>query len=163
MMIRQCGKMATAAPTLLAGAASNARHARRMLATTAAIGQAAEAEAAQQVSNNNKTMAAQPKKATKGGGGGGGSSSGSGSGGGKLKSRVGKDIVLIEGVRTPFVKAGTDFNGLLAHDLAREALKGLVKRTALDKSTIDYICMGTVIQECKTSNVAREAMLEVRK
>ena len=162
MMIRQCGKMATAAPTLLAGAASNARHARRMLATTAAIGQAAEAEAAQQVSNNNKTMAAQPKKATKGGGGGGGSS-GSGSGGGKLKSRVGKDIVLIEGVRTPFVKAGTDFNGLLAHDLAREALKGLVKRTALDKSTIDYICMGTVIQECKTSNVAREAMLEVRK
>lgn len=52
------------------------------------------------------------------------------------------------------------FKDFLAHDLAREALLGLVKRTALDRTTVDHLCMGTVIQECKTSNVAREAMLQ---
>lgn len=32
-------------------------------------------------------------------------------------------------------------------------------RTGLDKTAVDYITMGTVIQEVKTSNVAREAAL----
>lgn len=69
-------------------------------------------------------------------------------------------VVLVEGVRTPFLQSGTDYNDMIAQDLAREALKSLVKRTNIDKSAIDHICMGTVIQECKTSNIAREAMLE---
>eukprot|EP00730_Choanoeca_flexa_P017527 TRINITY_DN8454_c0_g2_i3.p1 TRINITY_DN8454_c0_g2~~TRINITY_DN8454_c0_g2_i3.p1 ORF type:complete len:458 (+),score=123.33 TRINITY_DN8454_c0_g2_i3:221-1594(+) len=69
-------------------------------------------------------------------------------------------VVLVEGVRTPFTQSGTDYNDMLAHDLAREALKSLVKRTGIDKSQVDHICMGTVIQESRTSNVAREAMLE---
>lgn len=37
--------------------------------------------------------------------------------------------------------------------------RGLVTRTGLDKTAVDYITMGTVIQEVKTSNVAREAAL----
>ncbi|MPC77878.1 Trifunctional enzyme subunit beta, mitochondrial [Portunus trituberculatus] len=36
---------------------------------------------------------------------------------------------------------------------------GLVGKVGLDKSVVDYIVMGTVIQEVKTSNVAREAAL----
>jgi len=39
------------------------------------------------------------------------------------------------------------------------ALVGLLQRTGLDKDLVDYICCGTVIQEVKTSNVAREAAL----
>merc|ERR1712183_975441 len=45
------------------------------------------------------------------------------------------------------------------HDLQRYALTGLVNKTGIDKNIVDYICMGTVIQEVKTSNIAREAAL----
>lgn len=69
------------------------------------------------------------------------------------------NIVLVEGVRIPFLMSGTTYANLMPHDLARNALLGLVKRTGLDKDSVDYIIMGTVIQEVKTSNVAREAAL----
>ncbi|XP_042230114.1 trifunctional enzyme subunit beta, mitochondrial-like [Homarus americanus] len=70
-----------------------------------------------------------------------------------------KNIVLVDGVRTPFLMSGTQYQKLMPHDLARHTLKGLASRIGLDKSCVDYICMGTVIQEVKTSNVAREAAL----
>lgn len=34
--------------------------------------------------------------------------------------------------------------------------RGLLNRTGIPKETVDYIVYGTVIQEVKTSNVARE-------
>lgn len=34
--------------------------------------------------------------------------------------------------------------------------RGLLKRTGIPKDAVDYIIYGTVIQEVKTSNVARE-------
>ena len=34
--------------------------------------------------------------------------------------------------------------------------RGLLKRTNIDKDLVDHICFGTVIQEARTSNVARE-------
>uniref|UniRef100_A0A1I8G3N8 acetyl-CoA C-acyltransferase n=1 Tax=Macrostomum lignano TaxID=282301 RepID=A0A1I8G3N8_9PLAT len=69
------------------------------------------------------------------------------------------NIVLVEGVRTPFLQSGTDYKRLMPHDLARHSLLTLANRTKLDKSIVDYIVMGTVIQEVKTSNIAREAAL----
>uniref|UniRef100_A0AAR2JWW0 Trifunctional enzyme subunit beta, mitochondrial n=1 Tax=Pygocentrus nattereri TaxID=42514 RepID=A0AAR2JWW0_PYGNA len=70
-----------------------------------------------------------------------------------------RNVVLVEGVRTPFLQAGTTYADLMAHDLARGALQGLLNRTAFPKEAVDYIVYGTVIQEVKTSNVAREAAL----
>jgi len=70
-----------------------------------------------------------------------------------------KNLVLVDGVRTPFLMSGTDYKSLMPHDLQRYALTGLVNKLGLDKSIVDYICMGTVIQEVKTSNIAREAAL----
>jgi len=70
-----------------------------------------------------------------------------------------KNIVLVDGVRTPFLMSGTDYQKLWPHDLIRHSLNGLATRLDLDKSAVDYIVMGTVIQEVKTSNVAREAAL----
>lgn len=70
-----------------------------------------------------------------------------------------KNIVLVDGVRTPFLMSGTDYQKLMPHDLVRHSLKGLGERLQLDKSAVDYIVMGTVIQEVKTSNIAREAAL----
>lgn len=71
----------------------------------------------------------------------------------------GKNIVLVEGVRTPFLQSGTTYKDLMPHDLARTALKGLLKRTNVNKSDVEYVVFGTVIQEVNTSNVAREASL----
>uniref|UniRef100_A0A4W5PSG7 Trifunctional enzyme subunit beta, mitochondrial n=1 Tax=Hucho hucho TaxID=62062 RepID=A0A4W5PSG7_9TELE len=70
-----------------------------------------------------------------------------------------KNIVLVEGVRTPFLLSGTTYADLMPHDLARAALQGLLHKTSLPKDAVDYIIYGTVIQEVKTSNVAREASL----
>lgn len=70
-----------------------------------------------------------------------------------------KNMVLVDGVRTPFLQSGTDYKNLMPHDLQRYALTGLVNKTGIDKNIVDYICTGTVIQEVKTSNIAREAAL----
>lgn len=71
-----------------------------------------------------------------------------------------RKVVLIEGVRTPFQQSGTGYVDLIGHDLARNALKGLVDRVGIDLKEINYIIMGNVIQEVRTSNIAREAALE---
>ncbi|TRY84481.1 hypothetical protein DNTS_035830 [Danionella cerebrum] len=55
--------------------------------------------------------------------------------------------------------ASSRYADLMPHDLARAALQGLLLRTGIPKDAVDYIIYGTVIQEVKTSNVAREAAL----
>ncbi|KAJ7341402.1 hypothetical protein JRQ81_005458 [Phrynocephalus forsythii] len=70
-----------------------------------------------------------------------------------------KNIVLVDGVRIPFLQSGTTYSDLMPHDLSRAALKGLLTRTEVPKEAVEYIIFGTVIQEVKTSNVAREAAL----
>ncbi|XP_034966632.2 trifunctional enzyme subunit beta, mitochondrial isoform X2 [Zootoca vivipara] len=70
-----------------------------------------------------------------------------------------KNIVVVDGVRIPFLLAGTSYADLMPHDLARATLKGLLNRTDVPKEVVDYIVFGTVVQEVKTSNVAREAAL----
>lgn len=68
-----------------------------------------------------------------------------------------KNVVLIEGVRTPFAHSQTVYKDLLAYQLQRIAFLSLIKRTGLPKESVDYIISGSVIQENKTSNVAHEA------
>jgi acetyl-CoA acyltransferase len=70
-----------------------------------------------------------------------------------------KNIVLVEGVRTPFLMAGTDYKDIMPHDLARAALIGLVRKTNVPLDAVGHVIFGTVIQEVKTSNIAREAAL----
>ncbi|XP_057165118.1 trifunctional enzyme subunit beta, mitochondrial isoform X2 [Ursus arctos] len=70
-----------------------------------------------------------------------------------------RNIVVVDGVRIPFLQSGTSYKDLMPHDLARAALSGLLHRTNVPKDIVDYIIFGTVIQEVKTSNVAREAAL----
>ena len=47
----------------------------------------------------------------------------------------------------------------MANDLLRFAFSGLLDRTDLDPKAVDYVLAGTVIQEPKTSNIAREVCL----
>ena len=70
-----------------------------------------------------------------------------------------RNVVVVEGCRIPFTMAGSVYGQYLAVDLARFALKGLLTKTALDPKLIDYLYYGTVIQEARTSNIAREAAM----
>ncbi|MFY0683461.1 MAG: thiolase family protein [Balneola sp.] len=71
------------------------------------------------------------------------------------------NAVLVDGIRTPFLKSGTDYNNLMAYDLGRYAIQGLLARNKIDPAAIDRVIMGNVIQEVRTSNVARESALGV--
>lgn len=71
----------------------------------------------------------------------------------------GATAVLVDGGRIPFQRSGTAYKKLMAYDLGRMAIEGLIARSQLDPSTLDRVIMGTVIQEVNTSNVARESAL----
>lgn len=75
------------------------------------------------------------------------------------KSDPSKNVVVVDGVRLPFAMTSTIYEDQLAVDLQRLAYQGLITKTALDKKDVDYILAGTVIQEVKTSNIAREAAI----
>lgn len=68
-------------------------------------------------------------------------------------------MVVVDGVRLPFAMSSTIYEDQLAVDLQRLAFQGLVTKTALNKEDVDYIFAGTVIQEVRTSNIAREAAI----
>jgi acetyl-CoA acyltransferase len=71
----------------------------------------------------------------------------------------GRNVVVVDGIRLPFAQASTIYKDEMAVDLQRMAIKGLLTKTALNKNDIDYVICGTVIQEVRTSNIAREASL----
>jgi len=67
------------------------------------------------------------------------------------------NVVIVDGVRLPFAMSSTIYADEMAVDLQRLAFKGLVDKTAIDRKDIDYVISGSVIQEVRTSNLAREA------
>lgn len=68
-----------------------------------------------------------------------------------------KKIVVIDGCRTPFLRSGTDYMDLMSYQLGQFAIKGLLHKTGIAPELIDYVVMGTTIQNVKTGNVARES------
>lgn len=70
-----------------------------------------------------------------------------------------REVVFIDGIRTPFLRTQTDFASLSAFDLGRFALAGLIHKTKLNGSHIDHLYFGNVIQDINTSNIAREITL----
>lgn len=76
-----------------------------------------------------------------------------------LSSSAKRNVVIVDGVRIPFALSQTIYQDLMAVDLAKMALTGLMDKTGLSGSDVDYLLYGTVIQESRTSNIAREAAL----
>jgi acetyl-CoA acyltransferase len=68
-------------------------------------------------------------------------------------------VAVVDACRTPFIRSGTAFYDLMAWELGRFAVKGLIARTGIEPSIIDYVIMGTVMADISTTNVAREIML----
>lgn len=70
-----------------------------------------------------------------------------------------KEAVLIDGVRTPFLRSQTEFKEFSAYELGRLVVSGLLSRTKVDPSLIDAAWFGHVIQDIQTPNIAREVAL----
>lgn len=78
----------------------------------------------------------------------------------KTSKKTNEDrVVIVDGVRTPFVKAYTSFAELTALDLSRIATSELVARTGIDTEEIDEVIMGTVLPSPHAPNLAREVVL----
>lgn len=67
--------------------------------------------------------------------------------------------VFVDGCRLPFQRSGTRYVDLMAYDMGRMVLRGLLSRTGLPPETLDRVVMGSVVQDVQTSNVARESAL----
>lgn len=79
---------------------------------------------------------------------------------GKGKSAVKEDrVVVVDGVRTPFVKAYTDFAEMTALDLSRVVTSELIARVGIDPEHVDEVIMGTVLPSPHAPNLARETVL----
>lgn len=75
------------------------------------------------------------------------------------ESKKKKEVVFIEGGRTPFLRAQTNFKRFSAYDLGRLAIAGLINQTKLEGGHIEHVYYGNVIQDINTSNVARESSM----
>jgi len=70
-----------------------------------------------------------------------------------------RNVVIIDGSRTPFLRSGTDYQDMMAYELGAASIKGLLHKTAIKANLIDHVIMGTVIHNIRTPNVARESAL----
>src|SRR4051812_29236802 len=66
-----------------------------------------------------------------------------------------RDVVLVEGVRTPFVKSDGKFKDVHPAELGRVAVHELIKRSNLDVNVVDEVIMGNTGNPPDAVNIAR--------
>src|SRR5712671_8083579 len=71
----------------------------------------------------------------------------------------GRRAAIVGGLRTPFVKAGTELAQLDVLDLARGVTVELLQRTGLDPNDVDHVIYGNVVRPVQYTNLARELVL----
>lgn len=69
-------------------------------------------------------------------------------------------VVVVDGIRTPFAKAGTALDPVPAVELARIAIRELLERTEIDPAAIDEVVLGNAAPPSEAPNIARVAALE---
>ncbi len=70
-----------------------------------------------------------------------------------------RDVVIVEGVRTPFAKAGSKLKGLHPAELGRVALKELLSRSDVDGELVDEVIIGNVGSPSDAVNISRVVAL----
>lgn len=69
-----------------------------------------------------------------------------------------RKVGIVDGVRTPFVKAGTAFSSYNMQQLGAHALSSLISKSGLDPASIDECIFSTVLLDPRTPNWAREIL-----
>ena len=57
-----------------------------------------------------------------------------------------RDLVLLDGVRTPMAKFGGSFSDISAIDLGVRAAQEVLRRTGLDPADVDHTVVGNALQ-----------------
>ncbi len=70
-----------------------------------------------------------------------------------------QDVVIIDGVRTPFAKAGTKLARIHPADLGKAALKQLIAQTQLDVNLVDEVIIGNAGNPVDAVNISRVVAL----
>lgn len=70
-----------------------------------------------------------------------------------------RDVILTDGFRTPFAKAGTALASVPARELGRVAVQELLARHAVDPAEVDEVILGNVAQPSDSTNIARVVAL----
>ena len=71
----------------------------------------------------------------------------------------GRRVAIVDGVRTPFTRAGTAFKSISAIDLGKLCVAELIQRTNLSGKEVEALVFGTVIPNVVAPNIAREISL----
>ena len=71
-----------------------------------------------------------------------------------------KKIAIVEGVRTPFIKAWSLFDSLSAQKLGALCVTELLQRTSFDPDKVDEVILGCVGNPLDAANVARVVSLQ---
>jgi acetyl-CoA acetyltransferase family protein len=64
-------------------------------------------------------------------------------------------LVIVDGIRTPFCKMGSELAALAADELGRIAVNALLTRTGIDPALIDEVIFGCVAEPPEAANIAR--------
>ncbi len=75
------------------------------------------------------------------------------------RPRADKSPVIVDGVRTPFLKMGSGFASIDATEQGRVAVQTLLLRTGVDPGAIDELIFGCVSQPADAANLARVVAL----
>src|SRR6478735_3641297 len=70
-----------------------------------------------------------------------------------------REVVVVDGLRTPYSRAGTELKDLGAADLGRIVIGELLARTGFDLAELDEVIVGNIAQPPDAVNVARVAAL----
>ncbi|MGE0632796.1 MAG: thiolase family protein, partial [Pseudobdellovibrionaceae bacterium] len=76
-----------------------------------------------------------------------------------MSNKSPRDVVIVDGVRTPFVKSGSKFKKLHPGELGRVALKELIARADLDVNEVDEVIIGNTGNPVDAVNIGRVVAL----
>jgi acetyl-CoA acetyltransferase family protein len=66
-----------------------------------------------------------------------------------------KEVVIIDGLRTPYAKSGTTLKNLTADELGAAVVREIVLRTGIDREMIDEVIVGNAGMPAEAANIAR--------
>ncbi|WP_064602502.1 acetyl-CoA C-acyltransferase FadI [Photobacterium sp. J15] len=76
-----------------------------------------------------------------------------------LTTNQGERIAVVSGLRTPFARQATAFNGVPALDMGKMVVNEMMQQIDFDPQIIDQVVFGQVVQMPEAPNIAREIVL----
>lgn len=64
-------------------------------------------------------------------------------------------VAIVDGIRTPFVKASGPFGSISAQELGRIAMREVIERTGIEPGIIDEVIFGNVANPMDAANIGR--------